>query len=101
MNLDHSVFVESCMEHLDHAEQAILDLEQGGEFRPLLQRVYRCLHTVKGDASTVGNTLAATTAHAMEDELEVLMTAGPPFTRAHASQLLNRLDHLRAAIHAA
>lgn len=98
MTLDHRVFVESCQEHLDHAEQAILDLEQGGAFLALLQQVFRSLHTIKGDASTVGDAEVAAQAHDMEDLVEALMAAGPPFTRTHGSQLLNRLDHLRATL---
>ncbi|GAB7080621.1 Hpt domain-containing protein [Megalodesulfovibrio paquesii] len=101
MDLERQIFVESCMEHLDHAEQAVLEVEDGGPFQELLQLVYRSLHTIKGDAKTFGSVLAATMAHTLEDELEMILHQGPPLRKEHATMLLTNLDALRAAIHTA
>lgn len=91
----YRVFVESCREHLDRVEQAILDMEHDGHVFERYDDIYRSVHTLKGDARTFGLIKAVSVAHKLESRLEALREGGGSLTKQDVDDLLRRLDMLR------
>ncbi len=103
-----AVFAESCLEHLDNAEQGLLDLETGldsgpdaGEAlfewqKPLVEAVFRAIHTVKGDAKSHGREDVIRAAHHMESILASLCDRRIVLTKSVMTGLFAQLDQLRA-----
>jgi two-component system chemotaxis sensor kinase CheA len=77
---------------LDQCGQCVLDLEKGAEPAPLVQRLLRLAHTLKGAARVVRQTGIADHAHAMEDVLAPLRDASGILPRASIDAVLVQLD---------
>jgi two-component system, chemotaxis family, sensor kinase CheA len=81
-------------ELLDQSGQCVLDLEKGAAAAPLVQRLLRLAHTLKGAARVVRQTEIAEHAHAMEDVLSPLRDATGGVGRAPVDALLAHLDEI-------
>lgn len=89
-----AVFVESSREHLRNMENAILDLEEGGDCLSLLNAIFRAAHTIKGDAKTVGLTEIELYVHKFEDRVEALRSRGKPPSAQEIRNMLAGFDRL-------
>lgn len=94
---DFEVFVESCLELLGGVEQAVLDLERAGPtaLSPIVDRLFRAAHSLKGDAATVGLASMADLAHGIENVLTALREREIDPTPAVVDALLAGFDALR------
>ena len=79
-------------ELLDQSGQCVLDLEKGAAAAPLVQRLLRLAHTLKGAARVVRQTEIAEHAHAMEDVLSPLRDLTDSVERRSIEALLAHLD---------
>jgi len=79
-------------ELLDQCGQCVLDLEKGAAAAPLVQRLLRLAHTLKGAARVVRQTEIADHAHAMEDVLSPLRDVAGSVERKSIEALLAHLD---------
>lgn len=59
-------FLDECRENLDGMDQDLLALEQQPASEPLLRRIFRTMHTVKGGAGFLGLTSLERLAHTAE-----------------------------------
>lgn len=93
-------FLAESAERLLEIEEALLALERQPEDPELLHTVFRGMHTLKGDASTVGLPRIAELAHHGEDLLERIR-AGTFALADAASTLFSTVDTLRRLLDAA
>jgi len=91
----HQIFIESCQEHLDKVEEAILDMEKDGSISLYYDAIFRGIHTLKGDAKSYGSITGEKIAHDFEDKLVALKKRGAKMEKADIDDLLHRLDTLR------
>ncbi|NLW47775.1 MAG: chemotaxis protein CheA [Firmicutes bacterium] len=64
-----SVFMDECQEHLLTLNQSLLELEHDPENVPILDKIFRAAHTLKGASATMGFNKMANLTHALEDVL--------------------------------
>jgi len=93
-----TVFIESCQEHLDLMEQAILDLEEGGDPARLLADIMRSAHTIKGDAMGFGRKQLGELAHQLEETILAMLLVKSPASNASIDALLAAVDRIRNAL---
>lgn len=92
------VFLVEVEEHLLDLEQSIIQLEANPDDVEALGRLFRRLHSLKGDAASLGFTRVAGLAHAAESVLDRLRGRTLPVTGARITLLLQCVDVLRKAI---
>src|SRR4051812_32047794 len=95
------VFLSEAEDQLDALEEALLGLEAKPGDPDLLGTVFRCAHTLKGNAESLGQGALAACAHALESLLDAVRGRGLPLTSARASLALEANDALRALLRAA
>ena len=81
-------------ELLDQCAQTVLELEKGSAVAPLVQRLLRLAHTLKGAARVVRQAEIADRAHAIEDALAPLRDATTAVTRGEIGPILDHLDEI-------
>lgn len=84
-------FLEDAEHCLSGMEESILALEVTPGSKPLLQRIARELHTLKGASSSIGLAELAEFIHAAEDELNAPGGESP-------ARLFEVLDYIRSAV---
>jgi two-component system chemotaxis sensor kinase CheA len=89
------LFVVESQERLARVELALLTLEEHPSDRDALDEVFRAVHTIKGDAATVGMKDLADFAHRIEDTLDLLRAGSRRMTSRLATNLLRSVDVLR------
>lgn len=88
-------FATEAADNLAEMEQAILQLERSPEDLELVRVIFRAAHSIKGDAACVGRTAVADCAHALEDLVQGVLTAGAEVTPDTTALLLRSVDALR------
>lgn len=91
-------FLFESEEGLAAIEQSLLQLERrptGGEE---IAEIFRVVHTLKGDAGTVGFDELSAFAHTVEDVLEQIRSSGLRVTSDLVSLLLSAVDALRDSV---
>ncbi len=71
-----ALFVEEASEHLEEMEGALLRLEKEPESAEALEICFRMAHSIKGMAAAMRFTPIVERAHALEDRLSSIRTAG-------------------------
>lgn len=103
MDIDYDalrkLFVTEADEALNQMEISLLRLEEAPHDREALASVFRIVHTIKGDAGTVGYEAPAAYAHRFEDLLDTLRRERAPVTPRVVTLLLRGGDALRELIH--
>ncbi len=92
-----SFLVES-QEGLDHAEQALLAIESGAADPELLNDIFRAVHTMKGNASSLEFQELGGFAHVVEDLLDVQRGQVSGMTHEVVTLLLGAIDALRSLV---
>jgi two-component system chemotaxis sensor kinase CheA len=92
------VFFEEAAERLADCEAALIELEKAPTDRALLDRIFRCAHTLKSNSAMIGLEEITRYTHALEDLLELLRTGARPVTRAAIDALLTAQDVLRGLV---
>jgi|CXWL01.1.fsa_nt_gi two-component system chemotaxis sensor kinase CheA len=88
-------FLAESREGLETAEENLLALERGPFDGERIDEVFRRIHTLKGDAGSLGFERLGAEAHRVEDVLEGLRASRAEPSRAQISELLADLDLLR------
>jgi len=100
VELDLSKYVEAfsaeSMEHLQHMEQLLLELERlpTDERAGPLNELFRSAHTLKGMAAAMEFTEAATLAHRLENALDTFRSGNAALTAEATDQMLAAVDAL-------
>jgi len=101
MEIDRKLLLESFLEEtgelLSEMEEALLALEEQPRDE-VLHAIFRCAHTLKGIASSLGFTVLTDFAHALEDVLEALLERRRPITGELVTLLLKSVDQQRALV---
>ncbi len=102
MDIDHEAilhtFLDESEEHLCQMEEALVVLETRPEDEETLQTIFRVVHTLKGNASSLGFPRVATFAHALEDTLQRLRNRTLSVTGGLITLLLRAVDGLRQMV---
>jgi two-component system chemotaxis sensor kinase CheA len=79
-----AIFIEEAREHLAHIDAGLVALEQADEPRraPLIERIMKALHTLKGAARTVDEIELERLCHGLESALAALREAALPASAA-------------------
>ena len=92
-------FVTESREHLANVETDLLRLEQGGSAdQDTVNKVFRCVHSVKGVAGFLGFERINELAHTLESTLDLVRKDRLQPTRDLIGVLLEAIDQLRAMI---
>jgi two-component system, chemotaxis family, sensor kinase CheA len=92
---DLQLFLVECQENLNQFEQDTLSLENN-EYNPdRVNRLYRALHTIKGNCGFLPLPKLESIAHAGETLLDAVRTAQCPITPETATVLLQLTDTIR------
>lgn len=95
---DIDVFLEEAGELLIDFEQCILLLETLPDDKEVLNRAFRCAHTIKGGAGMVGFEELQRFTHRLENLLDLLREEGRLCTGATISALLSSADVLKKSL---
>lgn len=92
---DIKVFLEEAEELLQLLDEDLVRLERETENAPLLQEIFRIVHTLKGSSAALGHEKMARLSHAMESTLDKLRKSEAVVTTQTIDALLKGLDCLR------
>src|SRR5438067_7090944 len=92
-----AVFREEAAGRLEAIDRVLVELEAGRGETGAVDTLFREFHSIKGAAGLVGLDDAHTLAHAVEDLLAALRSAGTPPTEV-ADALLRAADELRVQV---
>jgi two-component system chemotaxis sensor kinase CheA len=92
------VFLVECYELLDQSEQDLLALEKNGQDLKLINQVFRCIHTIKGNSGFLGLNTLESLCHKGEGLLDHLRSDRLQITPEISSLLLNLFDIVRAIL---
>src|SRR4051812_20810168 len=91
-------FLSETEEGLNLMEQSLVSLESNMNVDSLLDEIFRVVHTIKGNAASLGYPALAGFAHAGEDLLDVLRNSKISVAKETVSLLLAAVDALRALV---
>lgn len=91
-------FLPEAEENLDLMEQSLLQMDSGAASAELLNDIFRCAHTIKGNASSLSLDSLAKLAHIVEDLLDVYRAKNAPLGRSVISLLLKTVDEFRTLV---
>jgi two-component system chemotaxis sensor kinase CheA len=83
-------------EHLQHLDDALLQLEKEPTDQPLLEEAFREAHSLKGAARMLGLTAIQTPAHRLEDQFNAARRNTAPINAELLAQMTLTLNELRA-----
>lgn len=86
------VFYSEAFETLENLQDLILFLETSPNDEQALKAVKRHVHTLKGDANTIGLTSVGSLCHSIEDMLSFLITGPDALTHEFVDLLLGGID---------
>ncbi|MEW6733250.1 MAG: chemotaxis protein CheA [Acidobacteriota bacterium] len=89
-----AVFLDQATMILETANKSLLELEENPADTEALRRLQRALHTLKGDANSVGFDEVGTIAHKLEDLLALMDKVGLSIERGVLDLLLFGVDAL-------
>jgi two-component system chemotaxis sensor kinase CheA len=93
-----ALFAQEAAVRLDHLDQLLLQLEQGGADETLIRSVFRELHTLKGSSAVAGLTEVSRLAHELEDLVDDLRAGRSEVSAQLIDTLLTGADRLGALI---
>jgi two-component system chemotaxis sensor kinase CheA len=91
-------FATECEESFLASEAALVELETRPDAEELVETIFRSMHTLKGNAFSLGFVEVSEMAHAVEDVLERIRARQLAVTSAVVSLLLRSLDALREVL---
>ena len=89
------IFLVESYENLERMEQDLIALERAPNDKETLNRVFRVVHTVKGNSGFLGFKQLETVCHRGEAVLDALRAGRIALTPDLTSTLLELIDHLR------
>ncbi len=91
-------FIEEATEHIQDIEQALLILEQSPGDKPLIERVFRALHSLKGSGAMFGFEKITEFTHNLETIYDLVRTDKILITNELLNLTLKSVDHLTALL---
>ena len=89
------LFLLESYENLDKVEQDLLTLEKDPSNAALLNSVFRCIHTIKGNSGFLGFSTLEAVCHKGEAVLDKLRSGALTFNEGLNSDLLGFIDFVR------
>jgi two-component system chemotaxis sensor kinase CheA len=91
-----ALFRAESEEHLQHLDDALLQLEKTPTDQPLLEEAFREAHSLKGAASMLGLIAIQTPAHQLEDQFNAARRNTAPINAGLLAQMTLTLNEIRA-----
>lgn len=92
------LFIDEANEYLQMMNKSMQELEKEPDNESNLFQLYRCAHSIKGMAATMGYKGITEVAHSIEDVFDMLNKKKIKFTKELATILYEGIDNLKAAI---
>jgi two-component system chemotaxis sensor kinase CheA len=93
-----NLYASDAQSALTEIEDALLIAERDPADRAQVHRLYRALHTIKGNSAMLGLDRVQRLAHAAEDLAAVVRDEGVPFDDSLATAMLLLVDRLRGVV---
>ncbi len=91
-------FIEEATEHIQDIEQALLELEQNPTDKPLIERVFRAMHSLKGSGAMFGFEKISEFTHNLETAYDLVRNEEMLITSELLNLTLASGDHLNALL---
>jgi two-component system chemotaxis sensor kinase CheA len=91
-------FIEEASEHIQDIEQALLELEQNPTDKPLIERVFRAMHSLKGSGAMFGFEKISEFTHNLETAYDLVRNGEMEITNELLNLTLASVDHLGALL---
>ena len=91
-------FIEEATEHIQDIEQALLELEQNPTDKPLIERVFRAMHSLKGSGAMFGFEKISEFTHNLETVYDLVRNEEMVITNELLNLTLASVDHLSALL---
>ena len=91
-------FIEEATEHIQDIEQALLELEQNPTDKPLIERVFRAMHSLKGSGAMFGFEKISEFTHNLETAYDLVRNEEMLITNDLLNLTLASVDHLHSLL---
>lgn len=91
-------FVEEATDLIDGLEKTLLELEENPEDQSIVQKVFRVMHTLKGNSGMFGFDLIDSFTHEMETVYDLIRNGKRKVTRDILDVTLAGVDHLKTLL---
>jgi two-component system chemotaxis sensor kinase CheA len=91
-------FIEEATEHIQDIEQALLELEQSPTDKPLIERVFRAMHSLKGSGAMFGFEKISEFTHNLETVYDFVRNEEMVITSELLNLTLASVDHLSSLL---
>lgn len=88
-------FVEEAVDLIDGLEKSLLELEENPEDEAIVQKVFRVMHTLKGNSGMFGFDMIDSFTHEMETVYDMIRNHKLAVTRDILDLTLSSVDHLK------
>lgn len=92
-------FVEEATEHIQDLEQALLELEHTPNNKPLIERVFRAMHSLKGSGAMFGFEKISEFTHHLETIYDLVRNDEMTINGELLNLTLKSVDHLTLLLH--
>jgi two-component system, chemotaxis family, sensor kinase CheA len=91
-------FIEEASEHIQDLEQALLELENNPTDKPLIERVFRAMHSLKGSGAMFGFEKISEFTHNLETVYDLVRNGELSVTGDLLNITLTSVDHLQSLL---
>jgi two-component system, chemotaxis family, sensor kinase CheA len=91
-------FIEEASEHIQDLEQALLELENNPTDRPLIERVFRAMHSLKGSGAMFGFEKISEFTHNLETVYDLVRNGEMSVSGDLLNITLTSVDHLKSLL---
>ena len=98
MDIEREAYKEEASELLLELEEGLIDLEESPEDRGAVDRVFRCMHTLKGSGAMFGFTEIAEFTHEIETAYDLVREGKLGITRELVDYTLTAKDLIREMV---
>ncbi len=95
MENQQELFIIEATELLEELESALLELENTPDNMPLLQRVFRCMHTIKGNGAMFGFEAISNFTHDIETVYDLIRDGKLTVDKNIINLTLSACDQIR------
>ena len=93
-----AVFVEESAEHIAEIGRALLELEKKPDRSEAIDVIFRMAHSIKGMAASLEYESITRAAHRLEDQMQIVRSAGRVSPGSELSELFEHLAELEIMI---
>ncbi|MFH0926219.1 MAG: chemotaxis protein CheW [bacterium] len=91
-------FVDESLDNLNNATNSFITLEADPNNKQALNGIFRCFHTLKGNAAFFNLLKVKSLAHIMEELMKLINEGKIKFSRSVANILISGIDELKAIL---